>query len=47
MSIAQEKKIDNSKIENFEDFDAEVFERKLAEGREIIRRDTPCYYNST
>ena len=38
MSIAQEKKTDNSKIENFEDFVAEVFERKLAEGREIIRK---------
>ena len=38
MSIAQEKKIDNSKFENFEDFVAEVFERKLAEGREIIRK---------
>ena len=38
MSIAQENKIDNSKFENFEVFVTEVFERKLAEGREIVRK---------
>lgn len=37
MSITQENEIDNSKFENFEDFVMEVFERKLAEGREIIK----------
>lgn len=37
MSITQDMKIDNSKFENFKDFVAEVFERKLAEGREIIK----------
>lgn len=37
MSITQEMKIDNSKFENFKDFVAEVFERTLAEGGEILK----------